>query len=207
MNIGPTYENFQHGPILPAPGELVTVSVEAEDPDGVASVTLYWKPDKGSWTTVAMTTDGSGLYSGKIPGHSSGKVIQFYVSGVDTEGALSTYPAAGAESRALYKVDDGKGPGNRPMDTFRMVMLDADNDSLFRPINSNEMSNDFAGGTIIHTGSFGAKAFYDIDIRQIGSRYIRPNSGYKVNLNPDDKVYGVHSSIRFDTDLLFELYM
>ncbi len=35
-NIGPTFEQFSHAPITPQPTESVTVSVRADDPDGVA---------------------------------------------------------------------------------------------------------------------------------------------------------------------------
>src|SRR5262249_47718973 len=39
-NLGPSYRDFQHLPPVPAPGETVTVSVTARDPDGVATMTL-----------------------------------------------------------------------------------------------------------------------------------------------------------------------
>ena len=35
-NIGPTYSQFGHLPLVPSPDDPVTVSVRAEDPDGVA---------------------------------------------------------------------------------------------------------------------------------------------------------------------------
>src|SRR5439155_11274577 len=36
-NIGPTFRAFQHHPVVPAAGQSVTVSVMAQDPDGVAA--------------------------------------------------------------------------------------------------------------------------------------------------------------------------
>src|SRR6185503_18735194 len=42
-NIGPTYAGLRHEPVVPAPFEPVTISVEARDPDGVAGLTLFWQ--------------------------------------------------------------------------------------------------------------------------------------------------------------------
>lgn len=198
-NVGPTYVGFGHAPILPAASETVTVSVMADDPDGVADMTLWWNINGGNWNTVAMTDSGSGAYTATIPGQSSGRVIQFYVEGQDGLGATSTYPAAGPDSRALYQVDDGRGP-SQPIESLRIVMLGSDNSRLFSSV--NKMSNNYVGGTLIRGGE---EAFYDVGVRQIGSRFIRPNSGFKVKLNPEHKFYGVHDSIRLDINGLKEI--
>ena len=66
-----------------------------------------------------------------------------------------------------------------PIDTIRVVMLSSDNDELFSA--ENRMSNNYVGGTVIRNGS---EAYYDVDVRQVGSRFVRPNSGLKVRLNP-----------------------
>ncbi len=57
--------------------------------------------------------------------------------------------------------------------------------------------------TLMHNDT----AFYDVTVRQIGSRWIRPNSGYKVTFNPDQPFYGVHDSVRFDLNGLAEIVM
>ena len=46
-NVGPTYENFIHGPAVPAASQPATVTVAAADPDGVASMTLYYSVAEG----------------------------------------------------------------------------------------------------------------------------------------------------------------
>ena len=71
-NVGPTYSDFQHGPVLPAADSAVTVSVRAADPDGVASMTLFWSLDGGSWNSVAMIAGADGLYTGVVPGQAAG---------------------------------------------------------------------------------------------------------------------------------------
>ena len=205
-NIGPTYTDFGHFPILPASDEPLTVSVEVEDPDGVASMTLWWAADLigqggNEWKTAEMVLNTEGVYTAEILGMSAGTVVQFYVAGQDLLGATSTYPAAGPESRALFQVDDGRTV-NRPIDTIRLVALAADNSTLFSA--ENRMSNNLMGATLIHNNQ---EVFYDVGARQVGSRWIRPNSGYKVTLNPDQKFYGVHSSIRIDMNGMREIYM
>ena len=44
-------------------------------------------------------------------------------------------------------------------------------------------------------------------VRLVGSRWIRPNSGYKVRFHPDNAFYGVHDSIRLDLNGLAEIVM
>ena len=190
-NHGPTYTEFGHSPVLPAASQAVTVTVSAADPQGVTNVNLRYNRNGGAWVTVPMTLSGD-VYTGTIPGQPSRQVMQFYVEGTDSLGATTMFPAAGPESRALYQVDDGRGP-NVPVETFRIVMLGRDNAELFTTV--NRMSNNYVGGTLIVGQD---KAFYDVGIRQIGSRFQRPNSGYKVRFGADDKFLGVHESLRFD---------
>ena len=39
-NIGPTYSDFGHLPLVPSPDDVVSVFARADDPDGVATMTL-----------------------------------------------------------------------------------------------------------------------------------------------------------------------
>ena len=57
-----------------------------------------------------MTESSNGLYNGTMPGQSAGSVVQFYVSAKDKLGAESCFPA-GADSHALYQVQDGEHLG------------------------------------------------------------------------------------------------
>ncbi len=147
-----------------------------------------------------MTADSTGLYRAEIPPHDSGAIVQFYVESVDAQGASSTYPAAGPESRALYQVEDGKGP-QTPIDRFRLVLMDQERSDLYR--STNVMSNWYLPMTLIHNDT----AYYDVDVRLTGSRWIRPNSGYKVVLNPEQLYNGVHDTLRFDMNGLTEIVM
>ena len=56
QNSGPTFTALRHEPAVPAALTPVTVSVSASDPDRVASVTLWSRPDGGSWSSQPMMT-------------------------------------------------------------------------------------------------------------------------------------------------------
>ena len=53
-----------------------------------------------------------------------GDPVQFYVEGQDALGATSTYPADGADSRALIQFNDGRSAWDK--DNFRIIMTAAD---------------------------------------------------------------------------------
>ncbi|MCH8046596.1 MAG: CotH kinase family protein [Planctomycetes bacterium] len=163
---------------------------------------LWYGVNGSNWQSITMTANADGRYTARIPAavNSNNRVVQFYVEGRDARGVTSTFPAAGRDSRALYQVSSAGVPSR--IEQIRLVMLPSDNSNLFSGV--NRMSNNFVPGTFIRSGQ---EAFYDVGIRQIGSRYIRPNSGYKVRLNPDQPYFGVHDSIRLDINQLREIIL
>lgn len=199
-NSGPTYDGFAHHPVNPFADQTVTVQTQIEDPDGVASSQLWWRVEGQAWNSTAMTLNAAGLYTGEIPAYDSGTIVQFYVEATDTQGAVSTFPADGADSRALYQVEDSRGP-DTPIDRYRIIIMDEESDLLFAGV--NRMSNWTMPVTLVH----GDTPYYDVSVRQTGSRWIRPNSGYKVRLNPDQLLYGVHDTVRFDLNGMAEIVM
>jgi len=56
-NVGPTYADLRHGPVVPAAGEAVTVSVAAADPQGVAAMTLWYSVDGGAFAEPGARDD------------------------------------------------------------------------------------------------------------------------------------------------------
>ncbi len=199
-NDGPTFDGLAQDSVIPKVNQPVTVSINAHDPDGVSQVTLWWRPDGGEWSQAPMSANALGAYEGQIPGHDSGQIVQFYAEATDSLGATSTFPAEGPESGALLQVADGKGPLT-PIDTFRIIIRQDDLDRLYE--RTNRMSNWFLPITLVHNQT----PYYDVSVRQIGSRWIRPNSGYKVRLHPDQAFNGVHDSLRFDLNGLAEIVM
>ncbi|MEX2186486.1 MAG: LamG-like jellyroll fold domain-containing protein [Pirellulales bacterium] len=194
-NFGPTYTDFRHGPVVPAAGEPVTVSVAAEDPDGVATMTLRYAVDGGAFASVAMSATAGGTYAANVPGQSSGRVVQFYVEGTDALGATTTFPAADAASRALYKVQDNQAQLGE-VHNFRIIMTPADTTLLHT--NSNLMSNDLLGATVVYDEN---EVFYDVGVRQKGSTYGRTADqfvSFIVKFHPDELFRGVHDSVAID---------
>ncbi len=59
-NAGPTTWGLSHAPVVPDPGEAVTVGVDASDPDGVEALTLHYSLNGGDFQQVAMALVGSG---------------------------------------------------------------------------------------------------------------------------------------------------
>jgi len=51
---------LSHAPVVPDPGEAVTVGVDASDPDGVEALTLHYSLNGGDFQQVAMALVGSG---------------------------------------------------------------------------------------------------------------------------------------------------
>ena len=197
-NFGPTYTEFLHAPTTPRPHEVVTVQVRPEDPDGVGEVTLWWRENGQPWSSTLMQPDDLGLFHGEIPAYGEATIVQFYVESLDGLGNRTTYPAAGPDSRALYQVEDGRETASA-VDRYRWIMLDEEKEDFFKT--ENRMSNWFMPVTFVQND----KSFYDVEMRLVGSRFSRPGSGYKIRLDPDDAMYGVHDSVRFDTNGIIEI--
>ncbi|MDC0935947.1 lamin tail domain-containing protein [Pirellulales bacterium] len=195
-NVGPTYDGFRHGPVVPEPLQGVTVSVAAEDPDGVNTMTLWWSVDGGPQSSTSMTLDSEGRYQGVIPGQSAGTVVQFFVEGEDNLGATSTFPAGGADSRALFEVEDGRGTDN-PIDTIRTIMLTADINGLVAP--TNALSNQFTGATVVVNDQ---EVYYDVGVHLKGASRARFSplywGSYTIRFQPDRLFRGVHEKIGLD---------
>ena len=93
---------------------------------------------------------------------------------------------------------------------FRKAMVEAKPESIIEH-SSPSLSFGHSNGYIQTREQFaetvrsGEEVFYDIEVRQIGSRFIRPNSGYKVKLSPEHRYFGEHDSIRLDMNGLDEI--
>ncbi|MBN1515334.1 lamin tail domain-containing protein [Candidatus Sumerlaeota bacterium] len=195
-NIGPAYSALIHSPALPEAGENVTVTVNAYDPDIVASVTLWWSENEGAFQSVLMSDNGTGQFSGVIPSVADAAVIQFYVEGSDSLGATTTFPAKGADSRAIIKVTPPLTSATSP-NTIRVFMRPSDVNFLHEE--TNVMSNDLIGCTILYKDE---EVFYDCGIKLRSSERGRLNSarvGYTIKFPDNDHLFrGVHQTIKID---------
>ncbi|MDZ4783556.1 MAG: lamin tail domain-containing protein [Planctomycetia bacterium] len=196
-NVGPTYTEFKHSPVVPAAFAPVTVSARASDAAGVASLTLWYSAAGGAWNSVPMTLGADGLHRGVIPGQAASTIVQFYVEGVDAspEAAVSSFPARGRESRALYKVNDNQAATNG-LHNLRLLLTQPDASLLHRT--TNLMSNDWIPGTVIYDES---QVFYDVGIRLKGSEHSRTTAerlGFSVQFNAEQLFRGVHNTVAID---------
>jgi hypothetical protein len=193
--VGPVLSGLRHEPVVPMPGESVTVSVTAEDVRGVASVVLRYR-GAADFMEIPMTLDG-GRWSAVVPGQTAGTVVQFHVMAKNSSAAESLLPSAGPESRALYITDDGQRPVGRARD-YRVVMRPADAAEMLQPLNL--LSNGLRGATLVVAGR---DVFYDVGIRLQGSAAGRARDGtdyqgFNVELPADQPYLGIYGSIGFD---------
>lgn len=196
-NPGPTFRALSHTPAVPLPATPVTVRVAAEDPDGVASVGLWWRTDGAAWRSSPMVSDpdAPARFEATLPGGAAGAIGQFYVEAVDALGARSWFPAAGPDSRALWQVDDGLGATNG-LHTLRLIALRADADWMHATI--HVMSNERIGATVIADE---VETFYDVGLRLKGSEHSRTTTerlGFNVQFNTDRLYRGIHRTVALD---------
>lgn len=194
-NIGPVYSDMSHEPAVPETGESVTVSILARDNDGIASMELFYAPDGDDFVSTPMIADSSGRYSSTVPGQASSEVVQFFVEGTDSAGTVTHFPPGGETSRALFKVNDDRAELDE-VHNLRIIMLNDDRVFLFR--NTNRMSNDRIGATVIYDEK---TVFHNVGVRLKGSAFGRYNAqhyGYNIQFDPAHLFRGVHRTISIE---------
>ena len=197
-NLGPTFTNLRHDPVVPAENQSVTISAHVSDPDGLGDLVLRARVDGEEVTgTFDFDLDADGHGRGTLPGQQEGTVVQFWIEATDAQGAASTFPPEGPESRALYQVEDGRGD-DLPAHELRVIMLDDDSDFMHGRFNL--MSNEQLGGTAVYNG---AEVFYDVGVRLRGSGAGRARDGndfrgFRVAFPADHLFRGVHGSVGLD---------
>jgi hypothetical protein len=197
-NLGPTFSELKHFPVIPPTNQPVMISVAAADPDGITSITLFYRVNPSpTFLSLPMALQSDGSWSGTIPGQSAGKIVQFYVGGADNLGASSVFPRQGPGSRALYQVADAQGTA-LPVHELRVIQLDADRDFLLNI--TNVMSQEHLGATVIYDRS---EVFYDAGIRLHGSAAGRARDGddyisYELAFPSTHLFRGVQGSVGID---------
>lgn len=100
----PVLSDLTITPQAPGDNDAVTVSVIASDMNGVKAVTLYYKVDNGSFTSLTMTSSGTKTYTAQIPKQDVGKTVFYYAEAENNSGQKSTIPDGAPESTAAYTV-------------------------------------------------------------------------------------------------------
>ena len=194
-NAGPTFTGLNHSPAVPAAGAVTAVSCFASDPDGMGAMTLFYSVNGGAFASTSMSPASGGKYTGSVPGQVAGAVVQFYIRGTDSPGAIEFYPALGPNSRALYKVNDGAAATNG-WHNFRVINTNADRDWMHTSI--NVMSNDRIEGTVIDREG---DIYYNAGVRLKSSERGRDNTnrvGYNIDFPSDGLFRGVHGGVAVD---------
>ena len=194
--LGPTYRGLQNSPVVPAAGEPTTISITATDPQGVAGLTLHASVDGAAFTTQAMDSNDGRHFTAILPGQPAAALVQFYVEGRDGQDATSCFPAGCADSRALYRVDDGRAAAPGTLHTLRILMSPADTVAFHAA--TNLMSNDYTGATVVYDEH---EVFYDVGVRAKGSERGRPAAprlGFSVRFPNDHLLRGALGSVSID---------
>jgi hypothetical protein len=194
-NIGPSFAGLQHSPVAPATNQPVTVSISAQDPNGVSSAQVFWSVNGGGFLPTNMTAGAGGVYSATLPGQTGGALVQFYVEATDGLGVVSTFPAAGAASGVFYKVADGLP--NLPL-THNIRILMSPADTALLHANTNVMSNASLPCTVVYDERI---AYYDMSVRLKSSQRGRLDAarvGFHLDFPPEQPFRGVHPVMLVD---------
>lgn len=198
-NTGPAFSGLSVVPAVPYAGQPATVSITAGDSDGLSNMELLTSLNGGAFSSTAMSlTDGK--WSAQIPGQSFGASIQFYVRATDSLGAVTTFPAGGANSRAMIPWEDGRSQlalpsGARPHN-IRIVMTAADANDMY--LAENVQSNWYRPCTFIMDDEV---AYYDAGCRLKSSehgRFQQNRVGWNVKFGADNMLLGAHETISID---------
>ncbi len=204
-NPGPAYSGLQHAPAVPGHLEPITISVDAADPDGIATLEILWRDDPGKdFARIAMNRVGdTQRYEGVIPGQRATNLfgapteakLHYYLEGTDAMGNTTQWPAAGAESRCLIPLDDGR-QGDTPGHNLRIVMLGPDIEFLHEV--TNVMSNHRMLCTLIDREEH---VYYNVGVRLKGSQRGRNQAvrvGFSLKMPGDQLFHGVHGTVAVD---------
>lgn len=208
FNAPPAIYNVSHFPVVPATNEPLIVTAMVDDPDGVASVKLFYRIDPyTNYATVPMVDDGSGddvipgdgIYTAKIPPQNNRTLVAFYIEAKDsnTVQQTSVYPPNIPERECLVLFGDPTPSGNFPI--YRLWMTQ----QIFNKWSSrHKLHNSPLPITFVY-GNW--RPIYTAEGLFAGSPYIAPSfntpsgnrCGYSIIFQRDDRFLG-------DTDLVLD---
>jgi hypothetical protein len=201
-NAGPAIYNVTHTPTVPAASQPVVVTANVSDPDGVRSLTLYYRIDPATtYTAVTMNDYGTvgdaigrdGVFSAAIPGQSANTIVAFYISATDSLGAAARFPALRPQdNEPVRECVVMFGDGN-PGGSFGVYHLWITQTNVIRWANLSDLSNEGNDCTFVNN----TRVFYNMQGHYTGSPYHQifgtPGGGlynYKWEFNDDDQFLG-----------------
>jgi hypothetical protein len=198
-NAGPALYEVSHTPVLPSANQPVLVQARVDDPDGLAQLTLSWRPDNtNGYNNVIMADDGSGgdvvsgdgIFTATIPGQASGIMVAFVVQAADALGATNVFPANAWINQREALVRFGDPVLASSFGTYRQWFTAS---AVSSWINRPTLSNEPVEGTFVY-GNF--RAIYNFGSRYAGSPYHQGWSSplgdchYSIQMPDDDKLLG-----------------
>ena len=201
-NAGPAIYNVTHTPSVPAANQAAVVSAQVHDPNGVQSMTLYYRLDPATnYTAVSMTDNGTGgdaiagdgIFSATIPGQAASQIAAFYISATDNLGATTRFPALRPnDNEPVRECVVMFGDGN-PTGSFGVYHLWLTQTNVTRWSNLSDLGNEFSDCTFVN----GNRVIYNMGGRFAGSPYHQefntPTGNlchYKWEFNDDDMFLG-----------------
>lgn len=195
-NAGPAIVDVVHSPILPAQNQPVLVTARVTDADGLGTIRLRYRQDPSSTTSnVTMRDDGTGgdevagdgVFTGTIPGRSSGVLIAFHVEATDTAPGnprTSTFPADAPTRECLVRWGESQPRGN--LGVYRLWQRQSD----FNRLRQREpLANDNLDCTFVYDDG---RVIYNAGMRAKGSPWHGGSVGgdYLFAFPDDDQFLG-----------------
>jgi hypothetical protein len=202
-NAGPALYNVTHVPSLPTANQPVVVTAQAHDPDGIQSLTLYYRLDPATnYTAVPMNDKGTngdaiagdGVFSAIIPGQAANQIAAFYISATDRLGAATRFPALLNNNTAARECVVMFGDGN-PGGSFSVCHLWITQTNVTRWANLGDLSRDWNNDCTLVSDN---RVIYNMRGRYTGSPYHQSYDtpagnlcSYEWRFNDDDMFLGV----------------
>lgn len=202
-NAAPALSQVQHQPVLPPANQPVTITARVDDPDGLKSLTLWYRLDPGTdYRSLGMNDDGSNgdalrgdrVYSAVIPGQALGTLVAFYLEASDgtTPPATARFPAEAPAQECLVRF--GEPTPASGFGSYHFWMTDK---NLKLWINRPSLSNERVEGTFVY-GNF--RAIYNMGGKYSGSPYhqgiespMTAGCNYSLEFPLDDTLLGTEN--------------
>jgi len=104
----PIISDVTYSPDKPTEEDVITISANVTDDNGVCSVILHYKNDTSEWQEVEMVDDGTGIYSAEIGPFAADTVVEFYITATDMTAAQNEATANNGGTNYTIEIK-GKG--------------------------------------------------------------------------------------------------
>lgn len=180
----PIVTDVNQNPVSPASLESVSVSCHVYHSQPIRRVSFFCKLESdGLFQEIELIDDGlhgdhrknDGVYGGEIPPHPNQSIVEFYIQAEDDLNQSGTFPLAGPDRAAIYRIDDGVYESDLPL--YRIIMRASDENTLrSRSVQSND---ELDASFVVED-----QIYYNVGVRfrGKGSRHVEPKS-YRVNFS------------------------